>query len=186
MGRGVDVDAPARRLQHGAHERDRGALAVGARHMDDGRQPAARDGRGRQQPLDPAERQVDPLRMQRRQAGQDGVDGSVLTRMVRRRRCRRSLAGRPFGRVSAAARTVSGVADNGRLGSFISRPQSRASVAFMSLRCTTMSTMPCACRYSARWNPSGSFSRTVCSMTRGPAKPISAPGSAMWMSPSMA
>ena len=33
---------------------------------------------------------------------------------------------------------------------------------------------------------SGSCSRMVCSMTRGPAKPISAPGSAIWMSPSMA
>ena len=61
----------------------------------------------------------------------------------------------------------------------------RASVAFSSVRFTTMSTMPCSCRYSARWNPSGNFSRTVCSITRGPAKPISAPGSAMWMSPSM-
>ena len=29
------------------------------------------------------------------------------------------------------------------------------------------------------WKPSGSFSRMVCSMTRGPAKPMSAPGSAM-------
>ena len=41
-------------------------------------------------------------------------------------------------------------------------------------------------RNSARWKPSGSFSRMVCSMTRGPAKPISAPGSAIWMSPSIA
>ena len=33
-------------------------------------------------------------------------------------------------------------------------------------------------RNSARWKPSGSFSRTVFSITRGPAKPISALGSA--------
>jgi len=39
---------------------------------------------------------------------------------------------------------------------------------------------------AARWNPSGSFSRMVCSMTRWPAKPISAPGSAIWTSPSIA
>jgi hypothetical protein len=68
----------------------------------------------------------------------------------------------------------------------VSRRQSRAIVAFSSRRSTTMSTMPCSLRYSARWKPSGSFSRMVCSITRGPAKPISAPGSAMWMSPSMA
>jgi hypothetical protein len=34
--------------------------------------------------------------------------------------------------------------------------------------------------------PSGSFWRMVCSITRGPAKPISAPGSAIFRSPSMA
>ena len=47
---------------------------------------------------------------------------------------------------------------------------------------------PCRGRggYSARWKPFGSCSRMVCSITRGPAKPISAPGSAIWMSPSMA
>ncbi len=47
-----------------------------------------------------------------------------------------------------------------------------------SWRCTTASTMPCSCRYSARWKPSGSFSRIVCSITRGPANPMRAPGSA--------
>ena len=41
-----------------------------------------------------------------------------------------------------------------------------------------MSSAPFSIRNSARWNPSGSFSRTVCSITRGPANPISAPGSA--------
>ncbi len=43
-----------------------------------------------------------------------------------------------------------------------------------SLRCTTMSTMPCLCRYSERWKPSGSCSRIVSWITRWPAKPISA------------
>ena len=46
--------------------------------------------------------------------------------------------------------------------------------------------MPCFSRNSLRWKPSGSFCRMVCSITRGPAKPISAPGSAMFRSPSMA
>jgi hypothetical protein len=46
-----------------------------------------------------------------------------------------------------------------------------------------MSIAPFSSRNSARWKPSGSFSRTVCSITRGPAKPISAPGSAITTSP---
>src|SRR5690606_7304939 len=45
---------------------------------------------------------------------------------------------------------------------------------------------PCSSRNSERWKPSGSFSRTVCSITRGPAKPIRASGSAMLRSPSIA
>src|ERR1700726_3172873 len=49
-----------------------------------------------------------------------------------------------------------------------------------------MSIAPFSSRNSARWKPSGSFSRTVCSITRAPAKPIRAPGSAIWMSPSLA
>jgi hypothetical protein len=46
--------------------------------------------------------------------------------------------------------------------------------------------MPCSRRNSLRWNPSGSFWRIVCSITRGPANPISAFGSAMFRSPSIA
>ncbi len=60
-------------------------------------------------------------------------------------------------------------------GTCISSPHRRAMVTFRSRRCTTWSTMPCSFRYSARWKPSGSFSRMVCSITRGPANPISAP-----------
>src|SRR6266481_6560756 len=46
--------------------------------------------------------------------------------------------------------------------------------------------MPCSSRNSLRWKPGGSFWRMVCSITRGPAKPIRAPGSAMLRSPSIA
>ena len=46
--------------------------------------------------------------------------------------------------------------------------------------------MPRSSRNSLRWKPSGSFWRIVCSMTRGPANPISAFGSAMLRSPSIA
>ncbi len=46
-----------------------------------------------------------------------------------------------------------------------------------------MSIAPFCSRNSERWKPSGSFSRTVFSITRGPAKPISAFGSPMTTSP---
>src|SRR5262249_5702891 len=64
-----------------------------------------------------------------------------------------------------------------------SRPRSRDSFSRSSLRGTMASIMPCCSRNSLRWNPSGSFCRKVCSMTRGPAKPMSAPGSARMTSP---
>ena len=49
-----------------------------------------------------------------------------------------------------------------------------------------MSIAPFSNRNSLRWKPSGNFSRTVCSITRGPAKPIKAFGSAIFTSPNIA
>ncbi len=53
-----------------------------------------------------------------------------------------------------------------------------ASRSRSSCRGTMASIMPWSRRNSLRWKPGGSFSRMVCSMTRGPAKPMSALGSA--------
>ena len=53
-------------------------------------------------------------------------------------------------------------------------------------RSTIMSIAPFSSRNSLRWKPSGSFSRTVFSITRGPANPTSAFGSAMTRSPTKA
>ena len=64
-----------------------------------------------------------------------------------------------------------------------SRRRHRPSVAFISERSTMKSSIPCSSRNSERWKPSGSVWRIVCSITRGPAKPISASGSAMFRSP---
>ena len=55
-----------------------------------------------------------------------------------------------------------------------------------SRRLRIRSRAPCWSRNSLRWKPSGRVSRTVCSMTRGPAKPMRAFGSATLISPSMA
>ena len=48
------------------------------------------------------------------------------------------------------------------------------------------STKPCSSWNSALWKPAGSLRWMVCSMTRGPAKATSAPGSARITSPCMA
>src|ERR1039458_8825042 len=58
-------------------------------------------------------------------------------------------------------------------------------IFFISLRGTMASTNPWSTRNSERWKPLGSFCRMVCSMTRGPAKPTMAPGSARFTSPNM-
>ena len=58
--------------------------------------------------------------------------------------------------------------------------------AFISGRGVIRSTIPCSTRNSLVWKPSGRVWRMVCSMTRGPANPISAFGSAMLRSPSIA
>ena len=56
----------------------------------------------------------------------------------------------------------------------------------ISERFTIISIAPFSSKNSLRWKPSGNFSRTVCSITRGPAKPINAFGSAMFTSPNIA
>ncbi len=73
MRRGVDMGAVAGGFGAGAHRRDGRTLAVGAGDMDDRRQMVLRIAERRQQPLDPAERQVDLLRMQLHQPRQHPV-----------------------------------------------------------------------------------------------------------------
>src|SRR6185436_7229375 len=64
--------------------------------------------------------------------------------------------------------------------------RNRAMAGFISDRGVIKSTIPCSTRNSERWKPSGRVWRMVCSITRGPAKPMRALGSAMLRSPSMA
>src|SRR5690606_24251535 len=71
-------------------------------------------------------------------------------------------------------------------GSCCSCASRRARRGRSSARGMIRSIAPWSSRNSLRWKPSGSFSRTVCSITRGPAKPMSALGSATITSPSIA
>ena len=61
-----------------------------------------------------------------------------------------------------------------------------AIVDFISFLSTILSINPCSNKNSALWNPSGNFCLMVCSMTLGPANPISAFGSAKIISPKLA
>ena len=63
---------------------------------------------------------------------------------------------------------------------------SRASSSRRSSRATTRSTNPWLARNSARWKPGGSSAAIVPAVTRAPAKPMSASGSAMLTSPTAA
>ena len=73
VGRGIDMHARARRLEHGAHERDGRALAVGAGDMDDRRQLAFRVAERFEQAPHAVERQVDPLGVERQEPRQDRI-----------------------------------------------------------------------------------------------------------------
>src|ERR1700736_6190893 len=186
-GRGIDVDAQTSRLKDRPQIRNRRPLAIGAGDVNDRRQSALGMVEPFQQPMHPRKIEVDALGMQRRQPRDQFIE-------------RRRSSGR--GRVHAwgAAGTTSGLDTiwagivtcgagfemASSAGDFVSNRQSRANVGRRSWRCTTMSTMPWSFRYSARLKPSGNFSRMVCSITRAPAKPISAPGSAICTSPSIA
>jgi hypothetical protein len=104
MRRGVDVHLEARRLQHRLQERRHRPLAVGARHMDHGRQPALGMAELAQQRLDTAERQVDQERMQPLQLGKQLVaraHGPILhhpsSRKPRRRPRSATLTGSRVG-----------------------------------------------------------------------------------------
>ena len=132
VGRGVDMHALFRRLEDGAHEGDGRTFAVGAGDMNHRRQLPLGMAERRQEPLDAIEREVDPLRMQRQQPRMNRADRAGAG-------TRRGHAG--AGRLIRAFAAPAGALVNSR--------QRRAMVARKSRRCTTMSTMPWAKRYSA-------------------------------------
>ena len=73
MRRGIDMDFEACGLGHGAQEGDGGALAVGPRHMDHGRQSPLRVPERRAQGGHPLQRQIDPLGVPLSEALRNGV-----------------------------------------------------------------------------------------------------------------
>src|ERR1041385_8864934 len=182
MGRGIDMRAQALCLEHRAAERTDGTFAICPGDVHHRRQLVLRVTKRREQPFDAVQNEIDPLGMKRQEPFENRIafcddchtGVSPLPRTFG-----------PFVLVGLAVRTGAVHFDSER-GCFITRCTRRESVSRKSCRCTTISIMPCSSRYSARWNPSGNRSRIVCSITRCPVKPISAPGSAMCTSPSIA
>src|SRR5690606_5820349 len=189
MGRAVQAHAVARGEQDRLEHRAGRALAVGSRDDDDGAVEAQPHARGDRP--DPLEAEIDLAGMHALQPLEPG--GEFRPSVARRDGCRLLPAHRETGAHAVDALPGPGngsdtglpsaFQDSASAGCFCRSARSAAISSRMLRRSTIMSIAPFSSRNSARWKPSGSFSRTVCSMTRGPAKPISALGSAMTMSP---
>ena len=67
------MSAEPRSLKHGLQEGNHRALSIGARHMDDRRQPSFRIAERGQQAFGPAQGQIDQLGMKPGQPIKDGV-----------------------------------------------------------------------------------------------------------------
>ena len=129
-----------RRLEDCARKGDRRTFSIGAGDMDHRRQPPLGMIERGQKPLDAIKRQIDPPRVKRKQPCRHSVDRSGFGP-----RSTHAGAGRLTGGGGATAGAAAGEG-----GAFINMRHRRATVARRSWRCTTMSTMPCSRRYSAR------------------------------------
>ena len=144
IGRGIGVDAQARRFQDRAQIGDRRTLAVGAGDVDDRRQFAFGMIEPLQQPMHPLEAEIDPLRMQRRQPRDQFAERGVAVWRQARSRVRRGRRHfrQPIRSGPASATGGAGFGAVSSAGDLVSSRHSRASVGRSSWRCTTMSTMP--------------------------------------------
>ena len=144
MGRGIDVNAQACGFQNRAQIGDRRSLAVGARDMDHRRQLAFGMTKRFQEPMHSLQAEIDGFRMQ------CGQPHHHVTKLRRRHGRRPVHACGAAGTVSGAVTICAGVTDTctagfargSGAGDLVNRRHSRASVARMSWRCTTISTMP--------------------------------------------
>src|SRR5690554_1656141 len=169
MGRGIGGHATSLRPQHPVQNRHSAALAIGPCDSNDLPQTGMVNVQPIQHQAYAAKPHINDLTMLATDVIQPALKGIWL------HSCSASTEG------CSGAVTVSVGA-----GRCISLARILAMRLRSSLRWIIMSITPCSNRNSLRWKPSGSFSRTVCSITRGPAKPISALGSARFKSPNIA
>src|SRR5690554_3753536 len=169
MGRGIGGHAKSLRPQHPVQNRHSAALAIGPCDSNDLPQTGTVNVQPIQHQAYAVKPHINDLTMLATDVIQPALKGIWL------HSCSASTEG------CSGAVTVSVGA-----GRCISLARILAMRLRSSLRWIIMSITPCSNRNSLRWKPSGSFSRTVCSITRGPAKPINALGSAILRSPSIA
>src|SRR2546426_312445 len=155
--RGVEAHAAAVRLEDGGEHGGHRALAVGAGDLD--------------------ERVAAPRVAERLQQRLDALEAGAHPRVLA------AAQGEEPGDRLGVGHARSG---GGSVGCSAKKARRRRSVSLRSRRSTTRSSWPCSRRNSERWKPSGSGWRIVSAMTRGPAKPMSARGSATMTSPSIA
>src|SRR6266404_7960992 len=194
--RRIEADAPPRGAHDRVEHRRRRALAVRAADVQR-RRRALRISEARRRRLDARELQIDAgARLAGVQPG-EGAHVRVVAahapswRRGAVRRRRRPTRSTPSLACAAGGAWPStrGCASTSRARPVprVSRRRSRrASVCLSSARSTTASSIPCLIKNSERWKSAGSCSFSVSAMTRGPAKPINARGSATLTSPSSA
>ena len=142
VARGAQPAGAQRRVGHGRHR----PLAVGAGDVQRGEAALGMAQRLAQQ-RDVLETELDPEGFEREETVEQQSGGRTW----------------PGPRTDAVVGGTAAAPDSAPM-----KRRARATVAFRSRRSTTRSSMPCSARNSLRWNPSGSFWRMVCSMTRGP------------------
>src|SRR3954447_15367041 len=136
MGRCIDMDAKALRFQHCAREGAGRTLAVCPCHVDHRRQSLFWMAKPGEQPLDTVEHEIDALRMKLQQALENGVAACSNTH------------GTPV--AAGAVLLIDAGKEELSFGCLVSCRTRRESVSRIWWRCTTMSTIPCSSRYSAR------------------------------------
>src|SRR5208282_2792947 len=216
MRRGVEPGPEAGSLQDGRQSRGGGTLAVGARDQHRGKAILGISQRSEQhahvRQVELVRRRLRQLVAQREHLRDCGFVGQGCRSLFVVRRSRRRLANRvaslshsldnlsldcggstskgfpraPMREETVLVRTAKSETTNRFYAACTIKSSARAIEGFKFLRTTTASSIPCSSKNSERWNPGGSFCLMVCSITRGPAKPIRAPGSAMLRSPNMA
>src|SRR3954454_7556668 len=151
IGRRVGVDAQAGGLQRRAQISERRALAIGTGDVDHRRQLALGVTEPLEQAVHPLQPEIDAFLMQGRQPPNQSAERRLCAVRGSVHAC--GAAGAVSGADTICAGLTTGCTGCDAASSaaaLVKRRQSRARVGRNSWRCTTMSTMPCSLRYSAR------------------------------------
>ena len=144
------MNAQARRFQNRAQIGDGRTLAISAGDMDHRRQFAFGMIEPLQQALHAVETEIDLVRMQSGQPRDQFAQRLMQWGRGSVHALGAAGALSAADTICAALTTLAGFGAVSTAGDLVRSRHSRAKVGRMSWRCTTMSTMPCSFRYSAR------------------------------------